>query len=72
MQLVKSNCSLTLEQKRAYLLECANSDYFQRKYDEYIHGTKLNQKTVLFGLVKARQVRLTLVFGKLIRAVRGK
>lgn len=72
MQLIKSSCPLTYEQKKVYLLECANNDYFQRKYSEYLHSTKFNQKTMLFSLVKVRQVRMTLLFGKLIQVVRGK
>lgn len=72
MQLIKSNCPLTFQQKKVYLLECANNEYFQRKYEEYIHRKKLNQKSILFSLVKKRKMRMTLLFGKLIQAVRRK
>lgn len=72
MQLVKKSCPLTYSEKKEYLFECANNDYFQRKYDEYVHNTRVNQKTILFALVRAYHVRMTLLFGQLIQFIRGK
>lgn len=72
MQLIKKGCPLTYEQKKVYILECANNEYFQRKYSEYARNTKFNQKMMLFSLIKARQIRVTLLFSKLIQVVREK